>query len=145
MPAKMPTKRNEYRCAIELNQNGKYCVRVQAAFARNGWVLPVYFLASNFDRAIKKLEQAMQFLQQQEDKLWFWGVDRTDDPNLAGEMLAEVGLKRDRRAEFPRKAASVSAAPNRPIPSFAIAPVRRALAESAGSTRKTALAAAASD
>ena len=97
---KLHPKRNEYRCIMEVNQTGKYCVRVRAGFGRHDWTLPVYFMASSFDRAVKKLEQALQFLQRHEDKLWFWGVERTDDPNLAGELLAEAGLKLDRRAEF---------------------------------------------
>src|SRR6266566_6762670 len=72
----MPVKanhRNEYQCTIEVNQNGKYCVRVRAVFTRKAWTLPVYFLASTFDRAMTKLEQTLQFLQQQEERLWFWG------------------------------------------------------------------------
>ncbi len=114
MSAKHSLRRNEYRCAIEMNQNGKYCVRIRASYARHSWVLSVYFLASSFDRAMKKLEQSLQFLQRQEDRLWFWGVDRSDDPKLSGEMLSEAGLQMDRRAEFPRKAASLSLPPERP-------------------------------
>ena len=123
-----------------MNQNGKYCVRIHARFKRHGWVLPVYFLASNLERAIRKLEQTVQFLQQHEDRLWFWGVDRSDDPNLAGEMLREAGLRLDRRAEFPRRLASMAVSPNRPVPAFQIAPLRRGLAE-AVSTSRTAMAA----
>src|SRR2546422_3703562 len=105
MAAKLSQNRNEYRCSIEVNQNGKYCVRIRATFGRHSWLLPVYFLASSFDRAMKKLQQSLQFLQHQEDRLWFWGVDRSDDPNLAAEMLREAGLRLDRRTELPRKAA----------------------------------------
>ncbi len=71
MPVKV-NHRNEYQCTIEVNQNGKYCVRVRAVFTRKAWTLPVYFLASTFDRAMTKLEQTLQFLQQQEERLWFW-------------------------------------------------------------------------
>ena len=138
MSAKNRLQRNEYRCAIEVNQNGKYCLRIRASFARTGWVLPVYFLASSFDRAMKKLEQSLQYLQRQEDRLWFWSVDRSDDPNLSGEMLREAGLRLDRRAEFPRRVASVSLPPERPVPAFLLAPVRRGLAESLESTRAVA-------
>ncbi len=36
-------RRNEYQCSIEVNRNGKYCVRVRALFARKeSWTLPVY-------------------------------------------------------------------------------------------------------
>jgi len=132
------SSRNEYRCAIETNQNGKYCVRVRAHFARHSWVLSVYFLASSFDRAMKKLEQSLQFLQRQEDRLWFWGVDRSDDPNLSAEMLREVGLHLDRRSEFPRKATSLSVPPDRPVPAFLLAPMRRGLAEAVETTRAVA-------
>ncbi len=135
---KLSPKRNEYRCIIEINQNGKYCVRMRAGFGRHDWVLPVYFMASSFDRAVKKLEQTLQFLQRYEDKLWFWGVERTDDPNLAGELLVESGLKLDRRAEFPRKAASISIPPDKPVPAFLFAPVRRTLADSMASARTLA-------
>ncbi len=138
MSAKPSQYRNEYCCSIEVNQNGKYCVRIRATFARHSWVLPVYFLASSFDRAMKKLQQSLQFLQRQEDRLWFWGVERSDDPNLAAEMLREVGLRLDRRSEFPRKAASVSLAPERPVPALLLAPVRRGLAESIESERAAA-------
>jgi len=134
----MPGKtghRNQYRCCIEMNKNGKYCVRVRVRFTRHGWVLPVYFLASTFDRAIRKLEQTLQFLQQQEDRLWFWGVDRTSDPNVSDEMLREAGLRLDRRAEFPRRAENIALVPEQPVPALLLAPVRRALAESVESSR----------
>lgn len=129
MAQKVTSKRNEYRCSIEINQNGKYCVRIRASFGRHGWVLPVYFLASSFDRAMKKVDQSLQFLQRHEDKLWFWGYDRTDDPGLADELLREAGLKRDRRTEFPRKVASTEVPPDRPVPAFLLAPIRRVLAD----------------
>ncbi len=129
------TQRNDYRCSIERNQSGKYCVRIRAIFPRHAWTLSVYFLASSFDRAMKKLEQSLQFLQQREDKLWFWGVDRSDDPNFSGEMLREVGLRLDRRNEFPRKSASLSLAPERVVPAFLLGPVRRGLAESVEAPR----------
>ncbi len=138
MSTKHGLQRNEYRCAIEVNQNGKYCVRIRASFSRHSWVLSVYFLASSFDRAMKKLEQSLQLLQRQEERLWFWGVDRSDDPNLSGEMLREAGLRLDRRAEFPRKSASVSVPPEKPVPSFLLAPVRRGLASAIESSRAVA-------
>jgi hypothetical protein len=136
--AKMSPNRNHYRCTIEVNQNGKYCIRLRAGFGRHDWTLPVYFLASSFNAAMKKLERTLQFLQHNEDKLWFWSVDRSDDPNLAGELLADAGLKLDRRAEFPRKTAAVEAPPDKPIPAFAIAPVRRGLAGLVGESRLAA-------
>ena len=138
MPTKHTPQRNEYRCAIEVNQNGKYCVRIRASFARHEWVLSVYFLASSFDRAMKKLEQSLQFFQRHEDRLWFWGVDRSDDPNLSGEMLREAGLHLDRRAEFPRKSASVSVSPGKPVPAFLLVPLRRGLADSIENVRAVA-------
>ena len=129
MPAKT-THRNEYQCTIELNQNGKYCVRVRAQFARKGWVLPVYFLTSSFDRAMRKLEQTLQFLQQKEDRLWFWGVEHSDDPNFSGELVEEAGLRLDRRAEFPRRSSNVILSPEKPVPAVLLAPIRRGLADS---------------
>jgi hypothetical protein len=130
---KMPAKanhRNEYQCTIEVNQNGKYCVRVRAVFTRKSWTLPVYFLASTFDRAMTKLEQTLQFLQQQEERLWFWGVERSDDPNFSAELVQDAGLRLDRRVEFPRRSANVVLSPERPVPAVLLAPVRRGLANS---------------
>jgi hypothetical protein len=122
--------RNEYQCTIELNQNGKYCVRVRAAFARNGWVLPVYFLASTFSHSMRKLEEVLQFLQRKEERLWFWGVERSDDPNFSEELIREAGLRRDRRAEFPRQSSNVTLSPEKLVPAALLAPVRRGLAHS---------------
>ena len=137
----MPTRanrRNEYQCTIEVNQNGKYCVRVRAMFTRKGWTLPVYFLASTYDRSMTKLEQTLQFLQQQEERLWFWGVERSDDPNFAAELVQEAGLRLDRRAEFPRKSANVMLSPEKPVPAVLLAPVRRGLAHSIDTRRVSA-------
>ena len=121
---------NKYQCSIEVNQNGKYCVRIRAVFARKGWILPVYFLTSSFDRAMRKLEETLQFLQQKEERLWFWGVENSDDPNFSGELVEEAGLRLDRRAEFPRRSANVALSPEKPVPAFMLAPVRRGLANS---------------
>lgn len=122
--------RNEYQCSIEVNQNGKYCVRVRALYARKAWVLPVYFLASTFDRAMRKLEEALQFLQRKEERLWFWGVEYSDDPNFSEELVREAGLRLDRRSEFPRRSAQVALSPEKPVPAVLLAPVRRGLADS---------------
>jgi hypothetical protein len=120
--------RNEYQCTIEVNQNGKYCVRIRALFVRKEWVLPVYFLASTFDRAMRKLEESLQFLQQKEERLWFWGVAYSDDPNFSEELVREGGLLLDRRSEFPRRSANVVLSPEKPVPADLLAPVRRGLA-----------------
>ena len=127
--------RNEYQCSIELNQNGKYCVRVRASFARKTWVLPVYFLASTFDRAMRKLEESLQFLQKKEENLWFWGVDSSDDPQFSEELVREAGLKLDRRAEFPGRSSNLTLSPEKPIPAVLLAPVRRGLAHSIDTSR----------
>lgn len=135
---KLNPRRNRYQCSIERNQNGKYCVRIRAGYGRHDWTLPVYFLASSFTAAMKKLEKTLQFLQRHEDKLWFWGVDRSDDPKLINEMLAEAGLRHDRRAEFPRKAAGLEIPPDRPVPAFLTATVRRGLSHLVESSRLAA-------
>jgi len=129
------TVRNDYRCSIERNQGGKYCVRILAHYPRHAWTLGVFFLASSFDRAMKKLEESLDFLQRQEEKLWFWGVDRAEDMGFSAEFLLEAGLKLDRRTEFPRKAANLSLAPERAVPAFVLGPMRRGLAESMESAR----------
>jgi hypothetical protein len=136
MPLK--TNRNEYQCSIEVNHTGKYCVRVRATYARKGWVLPVYFLASSFDGAMRKLEETLQFLQKKEERLRFWGVERSDDPQVSGELVQEAGLNLDRRIEFPRRSANVALSPEKRVPAVLLAPVRRGLAESIDGGRASA-------
>src|SRR5437867_7529294 len=143
MPVRTSSARNDYRCTIERNQSGKYCVRVQVHYPRHSWKLSTFFLASSFDRAMKKLEEALDFLQRQEEKLWFWGVDRAEDLGFSAEFLKEAGLRLDRRSEFPRKATSVSLAPEREVPAFVLGPMRRGLAESVEMTRELSRSAAA--
>src|SRR5271165_7150869 len=132
MSGRLSNVRNDYRCSIEKNQTGKYCVRVRVQYPRHAWNLGVFFLASSFDRAMKKLEESLHFLQRNEEKLWFWGVDRGEGGESVGfssEFLKEAGLHLDRRAEFPRKAANLSVAPERDVPAFVLGPIRRGLAE----------------
>jgi hypothetical protein len=140
MAAKSTGSGNGYLCAIEKNQNGKYTVRVRAAFGRGGWILPVYFLASSFNGAMKKLEESLQFLQKNEERLRFWGVERTDDPNLTGELLQGFGLWLDRRKEYPRKVAELGVARERAVPASMLAPVRRILADSMAQERTSSAA-----
>lgn len=136
--AKANSAANDYTCAIERNQNGKYTVRVRAEFGHNGWSLPVYFLASSFNAAMKKLDESLQHLQKNEERLRFWGVERTDDPNMAGDLLKEFGLWLDRRKEFPRKTAELSVPRERAVPASLLGPVRRVLADSMAQERPSA-------
>jgi hypothetical protein len=129
MAGRLSNVRNDYRCSIEKNQNAKYCVRIQVQYPRHAWKLSVFFLASSFDRAMKKLEESLHFLQRNEEKLWFWGVDRGEGMGFSTEFLNDAGLQMDRRNEFPRKAANLSVAPERDVPAFVLGPVRRGLAE----------------
>ncbi len=135
MASRSSTPQNDYRCSMERNQGGKYCVRIRAHYPRHAWTLSVFFLASSFDRAMKKLEEGLDFLQRHEEKLWFWGVDRAEDMGFSAEFLKEAGLKLDRRDEFPRKATNVTLAPEREVPAFVLGPMRRGLAESMESAR----------
>jgi hypothetical protein len=135
MPARTTSVRNDYKCSIERNQGGKYCVRIRVHYPRHAWSLTVFFLASSFDRAMKKLEQSLDFLQRHEEKLWFWGVDRAEDMGFSAEFLREAGMRLDKRAEFPSKAATLALAPERAVPAFALGPVRRGLAESVETVR----------
>jgi hypothetical protein len=134
-PVRAPIVRNDYRCSMERNQSGKYCVRIQVFYPRHAWNLGVFFLASSFDRAMKKLEESLDFLQRQEEKLWFWGVDRAEDMGFSAEFLRDAGLKLDQRNEFPRRATNLSLAPEREVPAFVLGPVRRGLAESVEAPR----------
>lgn len=114
-------------------------MRVQVRFPRHAWKLATFFLASSFDRAMKKLGQVLEFLQRNEEKLWFWGVDRAADAGFSAEFLREAGLKLDRRTEFPRKFASVSLSPERAVPAFVLGPLRRDLAEAVETPRSVAV------
>ncbi len=138
MPTRTTITRNDYRCSIERNQSGKYCVRLRVNYPRHAWTLGVYFLASSFNRAMKKLEEALDFLQRHEEKLWFWGVDRAEDMGFSAEFLKEAGMRLDRRAEFPKRATSVSLAPEREVPASILGPMRRGLAESVEMVRSAA-------
>jgi hypothetical protein len=116
---------NQYRCSIETNQAGKQSGRIRAHFARQNWDLNIYFVASSIPRSVQKLEQSLRFLQANEERLWFWGVDRSDDPNFAAELLGEAGLELDRRAEFPRRSALVAIAPDGVLLADTVALIRR--------------------
>ena len=142
MAIRITASRNEYRCSIERNQSGKYCVRLRVHYPRHAWTLGVYFLVSSFDRAMKKLEESLDFLQWQEEKLWFWGVERAEDLGFSAELLREAGLKLDKRAEFPRKFANLALAPERSVPAFMLGTVRRGLAESVEASRPVNIAVA---
>src|SRR5580698_3362098 len=145
MSTKNGASGNLYHCAMEKNQNGKYNIRIRVQFERGGWYLSVYFLASSFTAGMKKLEESLQLLQKSEERLRFWGVERTDDPNLAGDLLQESGLWLDRRREFPRKVAEMNVASERPVPASLLAPVRRVLADSVSQERERSVSAAAGD
>ena len=140
VPTKTRSSANEYVCAIEKTQNGKYNVRVRALFGRSAWTLPVYFLASSFNGAMKKLAEALQHLQKNEERLRFWGVERTDDPNMAGDLLQEFGLWLDRRREYPHKVAELGVPRERPVPASMLAPIRRVLADSVAQERTSSAA-----
>jgi hypothetical protein len=71
-------------------------------------------------------------------------VERTDDPNLAGDLLKEIGLSLDRRKDLPRKIAELSVARGKNVSSSTLASVRRVLADSLTEGR-LAYAAAAGD
>lgn len=129
-PSRISHLKNDYRCSMELNQSGKYCVRIRVQYPRHAWTLGVFFLASSFDRSMKKLEESLRFLQRNEEKLWFWGVDRAADIAFSAEFLKEAGLILDRRNEFPRKASNLAVEPERDVPAFVLGPIRRGLAES---------------
>jgi len=141
---------NEYHCAIERTQNRKYNVRLKAIFGASprgrdsagssstlgaGWTISAYFLASSFTVAMKKLAHSLQLLQKNEERLRFWGVERSDDPNVAGDLLREFGLWLDRRREFPRKIAEFRVPRERTFSAAALAPVRRILADSIAERR----------
>ena len=79
MTARTSAARNDYRCSIDRNQSGKYCVRIQVHYPRHAWTLSTYFLASSFDRAMKKLEGALDFSNARKKSSGFgaWIVPKT--------------------------------------------------------------------
>lgn len=126
---------NQFRMAVEVHQAGKLCVRLQVHFPRRGWTLPCYFLTSSLNHSRRKLAQTIRFLQQHEERLWFWAVDRSDDPGFTADLLAEAGLRLDRRGEFPRRCTMLAVAPEKPVSAFLLAPLQRGLAEAARQNR----------
>src|SRR5260370_41391407 len=114
MAARTSSVRNDYRCTIDRNQSGQYCVRIQVRYPRHAWTLGVYFLASTFDRAMKRLEDSLDFLQRHEDKLWFWGVDRAEDMGFSAEFLKEAGAILCAPPKVPRDRAAIFVGPERP-------------------------------
>ena len=150
----MPARRtavNEYSCAMEKSQNGKYNVRIRGSFHRateaqtGPWQIHLYFLASSFTAAMKKLEESLQTLQKNEERLRFWGVERTDDPSFAGEIVRDYGLRLDRRRDYPRKVAEIVVGQDKPVPASQLAQIRRALADSVAQERFIYRAALAGD
>lgn len=123
----MAQRRNTYRCAVEITQTGKYCVRIQATFSRSRWNLPVYFLASSTALALRRLREAIEALQRAEERLRFWAVERSDDPQLLDDMLAEFGLGLDQRNEFPATAVRIQLAPDAALPAARLADLKRRL------------------
>src|SRR5437667_9557763 len=113
MSTRITTSRNEYRCSMERNQSGKYCVRLRVYYPRHAWTLNVYFLAGSFDRAMNRLEEAVDFLQRHEEQLWLWGVDRPDDMGFSAEFLKDAGMRLDRRTNCRTRASSVTPAQER--------------------------------
>src|SRR5260370_7553709 len=89
MAARTSSVRNDYRCTIDRNQSGKYCVRIQVRYPRHAWTLGVYFLASTFDRAMKRLEDSLDFLQPQEQTLLFWGLTPPASLRLSTDFLKD--------------------------------------------------------
>lgn len=124
----MSVRKNSYRFAVEATQAGKYCLRIQAFYGRSRWTLPVYFLASSPPTALRRLTESIEELHRAEERLRFWAVERSDDAELITELLAEIGLALDRRIEFPATAATITGAPDRPVPALVLARLKRELA-----------------
>jgi hypothetical protein len=129
------TANNEYRCCLEQTQSGKQSVRIRARFARQDWELNVYFVAPTREQALRKLDRALRFLQQNEERLWFWGADRQADPDFAAGILSDIGLKLDRRTEFPERFTVVTQPSDQPMIAAHLALARRGLAQSREATR----------
>jgi len=103
MPPRSSSIRNDYRCSIEEESNRQIRVRIRVLYPRHAWTLAVFFLASSFDRAMKKLEESLHFLQRHEEKLWFWGVDRAEDLGFSAEFLRKRVSTWTAATNFPAK------------------------------------------
>src|ERR1700687_5069682 len=57
MAAHTSAVRNDYRCSLERNQAGKYCVRIQVRYPGHDWTLGVFFVASAFAGSLKKIAE----------------------------------------------------------------------------------------
>src|SRR5260370_6879604 len=112
MPPRTSAVRNIYRCSIERNQAGKFCLAIRVLYPRHAWLLGVFYLASSFDKAMKKLEDSVDFLHRHEEKLWFWGVDRAEDMGFSAEFLREAALHLDRPIHSPPTPANLPLAPD---------------------------------
>lgn len=119
---------NTYRVSTDLNQAGKYEVRVEARYPASGWALRVYFQAGTAERVIARLLSALRYLQRHEEELWMWGSNASDRSLHFEELLAEAGLSLDRRREFPRAAVVLSVRSGANFRPLQVAELKRKLA-----------------
>jgi len=114
--ARSSSIRNDYRCSIEKNQSGKYCVRVRVQYPRHAWNLGVFFLASSFDRAMKKLSPSSRGMKRNSGSgEWIaprtWASPRSSCRKLACNSTAA--------SNFPAKPPACRSNPNAPcLPSL---------------------------
>jgi len=137
MATRTSSVRNDYRCSIERNQSGKYCVRLQVHYPRHAWNLSVFFLAGSFDRAMKRLEEALDFLQRQEEKR---GSGVWTAPKTWAFRPSSSRMRVEARPPFriSKKGHQRIAGPGAPVPAFVLGPMRRGLAESVEVARSAA-------
>jgi len=57
---------------------------------------------------------------------------------FSAEFLKDAGMRLDRRTDFPKRATSVTLAPEREVPASVLGPMRRGLAESVDFVRAAA-------
>jgi len=128
--------RNDY-AAASTNQSGNTDVRIQVHY--RGTLGPGhFFLASSFDRAIEKLEEALDYSSAGRE-VWFWGVDRAKTWFLGG-ISERSRVAVGRRMNSP-EGTSVSLTPERevplrPRPSAGPGGIRRNAREFSRSTRR---------
>lgn len=127
--------RNRYRTSAEVNQAGKYEVRLEARYARRG-VLRVFFLASTPARVLSHLQNVLRFLQQREEELWLWGSSGGERNLRFEQLLREANLQADHRAELPRGAVEVSARSGKSVRTLPPAVKRRLTAQLASPAKR---------
>ena len=110
----MPRKsnhRNEYRCCIEMNQNGKYCVRIRAQFHGANGCFPSIFWRRRSIAPSASWSRRSNSCSGTRTACGSGAWTAATTPTYPRRCCAKSGLRLDRRAEFPRRTERLVVAP----------------------------------